>query len=279
MNTEHSALNFQPTPLPLVKQVMWLRRQYFDPRFFGLEHVAPDQPALYVGNHTIYGGLDVPLLYTELRECKGIILRGLGDSLHFKIPGWGELMTNNGVVEGTPENCHRLMDAGEHIMVFPGGAREAAKRKEEKYRLTWKTRTGFARIAMAHGYPIIPVAALGADDTFDIHIDAYDVKSSWLGRNLMRSKAWRSLTRNGDLIPPFSTGIGPTPIPRPERFYFSFGEPIPTAHLKTDAFNKEQQWQVRKQVMNALNNELERLKTLRDQDAELPEWRKILCRR
>jgi hypothetical protein len=32
-----------------------------------------------------------------------------------------------------------------------------------------------------------------------------------------------------DVIMPIVKGVGPTPLPRPERLYFHFGEPIPVA--------------------------------------------------
>jgi hypothetical protein len=34
------------------------------------------------------------------------------------------------------------------VLVYPGGGREVAKRKGEKYQLLWKERVGFARLAI-----------------------------------------------------------------------------------------------------------------------------------
>lgn len=274
LNSE-DVLDFTPPPLHTVEKALRLQKAYFDPVFFGLGNVDKDRPALYVSNHTIYGGLDGPLIYLALYEEKGIVIRSLGDHFHFKIPGWRELMRNAGTVEGTRENCHRLMEGGEHILVYPGGGREVAKRKGEQYKLAWKTRTGFARMAMEHGYPIIPVASLGADDAYDIHYDAYDFKASKLGQKLLANKTINRLLRNGDVIMPFSTGVGFTPLPRPERFYFSFGEPIETAPYQGVAHDREAQWKVRNQVMNALESELENLKTIRYKDRDMGFLRKI----
>ena len=74
-------------------------------------------------------------------------------------------------MEGTPENCAQLMRQGESILVFPGGSREVFKRKGEQYRLMWKERLGFARLAMAYRCTIVPFAAVGADDCYDIVFD------------------------------------------------------------------------------------------------------------
>lgn len=278
--TSHSnnILDFTPPSLDSVEKALRLQKAYFDPVFYGLANVDKNRPALYVGNHTIYAMLDGPLIYLTLYQEKGIVLRSLGDHFHFELPVWRNLLQNSGVVEGTPENCHRLMAAGEHILVYPGGGREVAKRKGEQYQLAWKTRTGFARMAMEHGYPIIPIASLGADDTYDIHYDAYDFKASKLGQKLLANKRINKLLRNGDVFMPLSTGIGFSPLPRPERFYFSFGEPIETKEFQDQANNKEAQWKVRKKVMDSLEAELDHLKTIRYKDRDLSFIRKMLSR-
>lgn len=271
-------LDYTPPPLEAVERALKLQSLYFDPRFYGLEYVDREQPALYVGNHSIYGSLDAPLVFSTLYREKGIVLRSLGDTFHWKVPVWRDIVTEGGAVPGTRENCARLMEAGEHVMVFPGGGREVAKRKGEQYKLTWKTRTGFAYMAIKHQYPIIPIASVGADDAFDIKYDAYDFQASMLGKLLMKSKAVAEQLRGGDVFMPFSTGVGPTFIPRPERFYFAFGEPIDTREFEGQEDNLEVQWKLRKRVMDAIETEIETLKQIRSHD-ELPAWRRLFIKR
>jgi 1-acyl-sn-glycerol-3-phosphate acyltransferase len=99
---------------------------------------------------------------------KDIMLRPLVDHMHWEIPFWRQLIKNVGMVPGTRESCAALMEAGEHVLVFPGGRREVCKQKGEAYQLIWRNRTGFAHMAVAHGYDIIPVATIGAEEMFDI---------------------------------------------------------------------------------------------------------------
>ena len=271
-------LDYSPPPLKQVQKALRLHTTYFDPVFYGMENLNKDKPALYVANHTIYGTLDGPLLFLALYQEKDIILRSLGDRFHFKIPGWKKMMLDGGCVEGTRENCQHLMEHNNHILVYPGGGREVAKRRGEEYKLIWKTRTGFARMAMQNGYPIIPVACLGADDAYDIHYDALDFKASKLGQKILENPKLNELLRNGDTIMPLATGIGFTPLPRPERFYFSFGKPIETEPFQSVADNKEKQWQVRKQVMESLETELENLKTIIYKDRDLSLVSKLFSR-
>ncbi len=203
-------------------------RAFTDPMFVGLEHIPDDRPLLLVGNHTLFGLLDAPLLFAEVYRRKGILLRALGDHAHFKIPVWRDLLTRFGTVDGTRENCARLMAAGEALLVFPGGAREVAKRRGEKYQLMWKERLGFARLALRHGATIVPFAAVGAEDAYDVVLDADDVMASPIGPLL------RKLRVRSDVIMPLVRGVA-GPLPRRERFYFAFRPPVPTAGLGGDS--------------------------------------------
>ena len=271
-------MDFTAPPLHKVQRALRLHNSYFDPVFYGLENVNQHSPAIYVSNHTIYGGLDGPLIYLKLYEEKDIVIRSLADHLHFKIPGWRTILKQHGAVVGTRENCRRLMANKDHILVYPGGGREVAKRKGEKYQLAWKTRTGFAQMAMEHGYPIIPIASLGGDDAYDIHYDAYDFKASKIGQKLLENKNINNFFRNGDMLMPLATGIGFSPLPRPEKFYFSFGKPIDTTQYRDCADNKEIQWKLRNQVLDSLQSELDKLKTIRYKDRDISFVRKLLSR-
>ena len=199
-------------------------RRFTDPLFLGMERIPDDRPLLFVGNHTLLGVLDAPLMVAELYEQKRIFLRSLGDHAQFKVPVWRELLARFGTVDGTRENCARLMEDGEAILVFPGGGREVAKRKGEKYQLLWKERLGFARMALRHGATIVPFAAVGAEDVYDVVLDADDIMASPLGTIL------KKLDVREDVIMPLVRGaVGP--FPRRERFYFSFRAPVPTRGL------------------------------------------------
>ncbi len=277
-NVTSDIVHFDPPSLEAVERATALARTWFRPQFFGLDNVNAGQPALYVSNHTIYGLLDSPLLFEKLYKSKDIILRSLGDHFHFDVPVWRDILIRGGGVPGTPENCARLMEAGEHILVYPGGGREVAKRKGEQYKLTWKTRTGFARMAIEHQYPIIPVAALGADDTFDVMYDAYDFMQNPLGRWLLSKPALNKKMRGGDVFMPIAKGIGPTLIPRPEKFYFAFGKPISPEVFIGKEQDKEQVWQFRKQVMDALESELQQLRVIRAKDQDVSLLRRLLTR-
>ena len=205
-------------------------RRYVRPVFVGMERVpVHTRPLLFVGNHTLYGVLDVPLLFAELYARHGIFPHALGDHVPFRIPGWRAVISSFGVVDGTRENAARLLSRGEPVLVFPGGGREVAKRKGEKYALLWKERLGFARLAIEHGATIVPFSAVGAEEAYDIAYDANDLFASLLGplarRLPVRDAVWF----------PLSLGLAGTPFPKRERFYFEIGHPIDARRYGADA--------------------------------------------
>lgn len=250
--------------------------RWFEPRFHGLENVDASRPGLYVGNHTIFGVVDSPLLFAGLYERTGVYVRSLGDNYHFDVPRWGDMLRKYGSVPGTRENCAALMESGQNVLVFPGGAREVAKRKGEENSLTWKNRTGFAAMAIKYQYPIQPFASLGPDDMYTILFDGEDFKASWLGRKLLANERVNNFLRGGDLFMPIVRGLGPTTLPRPERFYFKFGAPIPVTEFAGKENSRSAQWELRERVADSIERMIEELKIERANDP-LPAWRRLLA--
>lgn len=196
-------------------------RAWTSPRFYGLENIPAEGPVLLVANHNLLGLIDAPLLMPEVLRTRGRLIRGLAEDLLIGVPGVRHFLHYYGSVRGNRHNCQTLLERGEAVLVFPGGGREAIRRKNEKYVLKWEGRTGFARMALAAGAPIVPVAMIGVDDAYDIVVDGH--------HSLMRPVRWavEALGLKHDLTPPLVRGLGP--IPRPERFYFSAGAPIDPA--------------------------------------------------
>jgi 1-acyl-sn-glycerol-3-phosphate acyltransferase len=235
------------------------------PVFRGLERVPTDRPLLFVGNHGLLGMIDVPVMMVGLWQEKGIRVYPLGDHIHFQVPGWSDMVASFGVIEGTPENCREAMDEGKSLLVFPGGAREVMKRRGEKYKLMWGKRAGFARLALECGYTIQPFSTVGADDCWDIVVDGNDVMNSPLGGLVERFHP-----RSNDFLPPIVRGVAGTVLPRAERFYFHFGEPIETdtPRFRDGAGDPEVCFALREEVRCSVEDGLAVLLAERDEDPE-----------
>lgn len=266
MTDSDDVIDFKPLPVETVWKLAAPLRAYHRPLFYGLENIDPKKPSLLVGNHTIFGMLDIPHLGSAIYRERGVMVRSLGDRAHFQIPGWGELLKSVGSVVGTRENCARLMQAGQHVLVFPGGGREVAKRKGEAYKLIWKERTGFARMAIEHGYPITPFASVGPEECYDILVDANDVMKSPIGKFLDRTGITKKFLRDGEVIFPIARGLGFTMIPRPERFYFWIGQPIDTRRFAGKHDDKEALLAIREETRAAVEGGIAKLLAIREKD-------------
>jgi 1-acyl-sn-glycerol-3-phosphate acyltransferase len=198
--------------------------------------------------------------------------------MHWEIPFWRQLIKNIGMVPGTREGCAALMDAGEHILVFPGGRREVCKQKGEAYQLIWRNRTGFAHMAVAHGYDIIPVAAIGGEEMFDILVDSREVMSSPIGAWLQNSGLADRYLNGGENLPPIVKGVGRSLLPKPQRHYIMVGDRIDTTRFNGHIEGDEMLMGVRKEVEEAFVRMFDALKEHRAGDKDEEWWRKILKR-
>lgn len=270
--------DYRPPSADSIRRALTFQRWYFSPKLLGAENVDPGRPGLFVGNHAIFGVIDSPLFASELYSRTGVYPRSLGDHFHFDLPGWGDLLIRYGAVPGTRENCSRLMQAGQHVLVFPGGAREVAKRRSEINRLTWKKRTGFARMAIEHGYDIIPFASVGCDESYTILFDGDDFTNSRPGRWLLERPRLKALLRDGDTFMPIAKGLGPTMLPRPEPFWFMIGKPIATTEYAGRENDREALWDLRNKTAASIEGMIEELKMKRAAQT-LPRWRRLLLGR
>jgi len=258
--------DFEPPSVAALGRWLAPSRAWHRPWFTGLEHVDPARPTMFVGNHTLYGVIDVMHIVHELYRVHGIFPRALGDRLHFAVPLWRDLVSSLGCVLGTRENCAALMRAGQHVLVFPGGAREVFKRKGEAYRLIWKDRVGFVHMAAAHGYRIIPFASVGAEEAFHIAFDGAELMASPVGALLRATGLADKYLRGGEELPPLVRGLGPTWIPRPERFYFSFGEPVATLRYRNSIDDQDAMLALRAKVQASIERQLQNLLRLRERE-------------
>ena len=144
-------------------------------------------------------------------------------------------------------------------MVFPGGSREVAKRRGEKYKLIWKKRIGFARLAIKHGCTIQPFSAVGIEDMFKLVFDANDYKKTPL------KHIQEALKIRDDILHPICKGAGPFGLPRLERLYFSMGNPIETRSYNGD-FSVENCWDLRKKTMSEIEQGIDYLQRLQMND-------------
>ncbi len=279
MPVSDDSVAFDPSVIGTLDHLLQPLKRLLSPVSIGTEHVPREGPVLLTGNHTIYGLLDIPMLGLELYEKTGRAVRGLGDHNHFALPIWRDLLRGIGAVRGTRETCARLFAKGEAVLVFPGGGREVMKHKHERYRLIWKERIGFARLAIEHSVPIVPFASVGVEDMFEIVVDADDILRSPVG-DLLRvlgitEQPW---FRHGEILPPIARGRGLGPLPRLERQYFLFGPSIDTRRYGGRHEDRNACLALREEVRTAVERQIRQLRELRAADPERYPIQRLLRR-
>ncbi|NTY61933.1 lysophospholipid acyltransferase family protein [Mycolicibacterium sphagni] len=235
--------------------LMDLYRPYVE----GLSNLPSDGRFLLVGNHTQFGAEGLMIPYYVRRQV-GMRVRPLADRTFGRMRGLpGDLLAAAGAVVGAPETAGELMRHNEPILVFPGGGREIAKFKGEEHTLRWQDRAGFARLAVEYQYPIVPVALVGGDDV-------YRSLSTRGGRwERLSQRISERLSGRTDMAVPLMRGVGPTLIPRPQRMYMRFSEPIPTDKPARTANDK---WvaTIKQNTQEALEQAITDLLQLRNSD-------------
>src|SRR5439155_4623730 len=81
------------------------------------------------------------------------------------LPFISELFARCGQIVGVPENCVRLLEMDEPVLVFPEGVRGISKTFDQRYKLT-DFGLGFMRMALQTRAPIVPVAVVGAEEQY-----------------------------------------------------------------------------------------------------------------
>lgn len=226
----------------------------------GLINLPRDGRFLLVGNHTMSGSVEIVTIPYFVHRELGVRVRGLATD---QIAGTSglvrDLLEAAGAVPGRPDTCEELMRQGETLLVFPGGGRDMLKFKNEQYTLQWEGRNGFARLAAAHGYPIVPVGLVGGDDVYH---SLAERNGTWERRTRAIGQRLHGVSGVGV---PLVRGIGPTLLPRPQRMYLRFAPPIDTAkprEVSDDAWVPT----VKERAQTDLSNTLNELRELRETD-------------
>lgn len=239
-----------------------LVKRLFNPVILGADNI-PDKPCLFVGNHSLFaldGWVISPLFLKEL----GRFPRAMGDKFLFASDKVGDHILKRGAVMGHPDVCSALMKAGEDLLVFPGGAQESVKPANLRYELQWKERYGFVKLAAKHGYTIMPFGLVGPDEFYGHLMEGQDLPDSSLGKMLKRLGLLTDDIR-ADILPPIPVGALGTPLPKPQRCYMGFGEPVDLSQYQGRTPTKKQQQDIRSRVADQIETQLAELLFYREQ--------------
>ena len=191
-----------------------LARTYFRSEVTGMENI-PDGPALLVGNHS--GGTliaDTFAFAYAFYDHFGPLRRfhQLAHDLVFRLPGARASLSRYGTVPASPENMRRALDRDAALLVYPGGDHETYRPSWESSKIDFAGRQGFARLAIELGVPIVPIVAIGGQETA-----LFLGQGRGLARRLRLDSLMRLKVFPAQIAPPFGLTIldlpGRVPLP------------------------------------------------------------------
>jgi 1-acyl-sn-glycerol-3-phosphate acyltransferase len=141
---------------------------YFRADVSGLDRIPAEGPVLLVGNHS--GGTMIAdsfvfgqAFYDHFGPDRRF--HQLAHDLVFRVPGLRTLVQRYGTVPASPANMRRALDQGSALLVYPGGDEESFRPSWETSNVDFAGRSGFVRLALDLDVPIVPVVALGGQET------------------------------------------------------------------------------------------------------------------
>ena len=141
---------------------------YFRGEVRGLENIPEEGPVLLVGNHS--GGTliaDTFVFAQAFYDHFGPdrIFHQLAHDLVFKVPGIRALLQPFGTVPASPDNMRAALAKDAALLVYPGGDHESYRASWRSSEIDFAGRKGFVRLALELGVPIVPVVAIGGQET------------------------------------------------------------------------------------------------------------------
>src|SRR3954453_11928138 len=145
-----------------------LSEVYFRAEVAGMERIPAEGPVLLVGNHS--GGTviaDTFVFAQSFYDHFGPhrLFHQLAHDLVFKVPGLRTLVQRYGTVPASPDNMRRALDRDAALLVYPGGDEESFRPSWETGKVHFAGRTGFVKLALEHRVPVVPIVALGGQET------------------------------------------------------------------------------------------------------------------
>ena len=148
--------------------LLWLLSSlWFRGEVRGLGNIPDEGPVLLVGNHS--GGNMTPdtMVFTMAFSTYFGVERPfyqLAHNLALALPGLAWLR-RFGTVAASAENASRALSSGAALLVYPGGDYEVHRPSWQSNRVDFGARKGFLRLALEENVPIVPVVAIGGQET------------------------------------------------------------------------------------------------------------------
>ena len=136
---------------------------YYRAEVKGFENI-PKERCLFVANHNLgfFWNPEIWILFSRYYLQNNMPpVFGLAHKIAFKIPLFSTFIKSIGAIDANYENALQALKE-RSVIVFPGGSWESYRPSSDKYKIDFKNRNGFARLAKEANVKIIPIVTSGA---------------------------------------------------------------------------------------------------------------------
>ncbi len=141
--------------------------RWFRPEVRGLDSIPTAGGTLLVSNHS--GGALTPdplvlgpAFYDRFGYDRPLYILAHYGVFYTPLRGY---LGRIGAIHASPENAARALHSGAAVLVYPGGDYDAYRPTRSQNVIDFNGRTGYVRIAIETGVPIVPVVSIGAQET------------------------------------------------------------------------------------------------------------------
>jgi 1-acyl-sn-glycerol-3-phosphate acyltransferase len=240
-----------------LQKYLWnpLMDYYFRMEIEGWERL-PEPPALLVGIHSgapfVWDAWTVGIQWWR-RFGEDRILHGTAHDALMAAPAVGSYFRSMGVLPAAPDAIAAALAAGRDVALWPGGEVDSLRPWTERDTAILAGRTGFVRMAINAGVPIVPVATVGGPDSMPVLL-----RGRRLAKALQLDKVARLKVFPVALSAPW--GIAPAALPEvplPTKIRTAFQDPIELdsdpERAQDQAYVKAKYEEVRRSIQHGMD--------------------------
>jgi 1-acyl-sn-glycerol-3-phosphate acyltransferase len=221
----------------------------------GWENI-PAPPALLVGIHSgapfVWDAWTIGVQWWR-RFGDDRPLHGTAHDALMAAPLIGNYFRKMGVIPAAPDSMATALAEGHDVALWPGGEVDSLRPWTQRDKAVLAGRTGFIRMAINTGVPIVPIATVGGPDSMPVI-----TKGRGLAKALQIDKLARIKIMPIALSAPW--GLSPAflpEIPLPTKIRTAFQEPVEVVHdpekAKDDDYVEQKYEEVRQSIQTGMD--------------------------
>jgi len=216
----------------------------------------PDPPVLLVGIHSgapfVWDAWTVGIQWWR-RFGHERPLHGTAHDALMAAPGLGTYFRKMGVIPAAPDSMAAALAEGHDVALWPGGEVDSLRRWTQRDEAILAGRTGFVKLAIRSGVPIVPIATVGGPDGMPVIASGRRIAKALRLDKVLRLKRF-------PVAVSAPWGIAPAllpEIPLPAKIRTAFQAPVDVdrdpERAKDDRYLDEKYQEVRESIQSGMD--------------------------